>query len=274
MTERPAFTFPAPMLLFGCGNMAGAMVEGWMAAGADGAHFHIVKPTSRNLPNGALHFTEAKAAPHQYDRLMIAIKPYMLADRAGEIASLLKPGALVISILGGVSTDSLAHHFPGCRILRVMPNLAAALGKSPLGLFAKGLNDADRADAETWLSALGTPYWMAAENDMHGFTAIAGCAPAYLYRFIGALAAAGTQLGMAPDQAERLAREMTEGAAMLAAQSPYSPAELASRVASKGGSTAAGLAVMDEDEAILRLMQRTLRAAHDRSVEQGKEAEG
>ncbi|MFC4291195.1 pyrroline-5-carboxylate reductase family protein [Sphingorhabdus arenilitoris] len=272
MTDSAA-AFPAPMLLFGCGNMAGAMVTGWMAAGVPGAHFHIVKPTDRNIPADARHFTTADQPGQKYDQLMIGIKPYMLAEMAQEIAALLNPGALVISIMGGVSTDSLARHFPGARILRVMPNLAVALGKSPLGLFAKGLSEADKADAEKWLCALGTPYWMPAEEDMHAFTAIAGCAPAYLYRFIDALAAAGTKLGIEAEQAERLAREMTEGAALLAAQSPFPPAELASRVASKGGSTAAGLAVMDEDKAILRLMENTLRAAHDRSVEQGKEAE-
>ena len=108
---------------------------------------------------------------------------------------------------------------------------------------------------------------------MHAFTAIAGCAPAYLYRFVDALARAGEQLGIDPAQAETLAKEMAEGAALLAARSEFTPSDLASRVASKGGSTAAGLTVMDENDAILRLMEKTLRAARDRSVEQGKEAE-
>ena len=244
-----------------------------MAAGINGSQFHVVKPSGRNLPEGALHFASAADAGRKYDALMIGVKPQMLGALAGEIRSLLAPGALVISILGGVGSESLARHFPGARILRVMPNLAVALGKSPLGLFTKGLSDAEKSEAEGWLSALGTPYWMAAEDDMHAFTAIAGCAPAYLYRFIDALARAGEQLGIDPAQAETLAKEMTEGAALLAARSEFTPSDLASRVASKGGSTAAGLAVMDEDDAILQLMKKTLRAARDRSVEQGKEAE-
>jgi pyrroline-5-carboxylate reductase len=273
MSDNAILHFPAPMLLFGCGNMSGAMVQGWIAAGIDGRQFHIVKPSSNSLPDGALHFTSAAGAPQKYQTLMIGIKPQMLAEMAADIRSLLNPGALVISILGGVGTDSLTKHFPDARILRVMPNLAVALGKSPLGLFASNLSDADRKTAEQWLAPLGTPYWMAEEADMHAFTALAGCGPAFLYRFISAMAHAGTQIGIDPVQAAKLAKEMTEGAGLLAAQSPYAPDELASRVASKGGSTAAGLWVLDNNDALMQLIDNTLRASRSRSIEQGKEAE-
>jgi pyrroline-5-carboxylate reductase len=271
MTDNTAF--PSPMLLFGCGNMAGAMVSGWMAAGVDGRQFHIVKPSNNGLPDGAVHFTSAAEAAQKYDALMIGIKPQTLAEMAADIRSLLAPNALVISILGGVGTESLAKYFPDAQILRVMPNLAVALGKSPLGLFSSNLSKVDRNAAEQWMAPLGTPYWITAEEDMHAFTAIAGCGPAFLYRFISALAHAGTQIGIDPQQAAKLAKEMVEGAALLAAQSPYDPDELASRVASKGGSTAAGLAVLDQDDALRGLITDTLRAARNRSIEQGKEAQ-
>jgi pyrroline-5-carboxylate reductase len=273
MTSNNLTSFPAPMLLFGCGNMTGAMVDGWMAAGIDGKRFHIVKPSTHGLPAGAAHFVSAADARQKYQTLMIGIKPQMLSEMAADIRSLLAPNALIISILGGVGTDILTKHFPAARILRVMPNLAVALGKSPLGLFASDLSEADRMAADQWLAPLGTPYWVAEEDDMHAFTAIAGCGPAFLYRFISAVSHAGTQIGIDPEQAEKLAKEMVEGAALLAAQSSYLPDELATRVASKGGSTAAGLAVLDQDDRIRKLMTDTLRAARDRSAEQGKEAE-
>jgi pyrroline-5-carboxylate reductase len=275
MTES-TFTpadFPSPMLLFGCGNMTGAMADGWMAAGVSGSAFHVVKPTPNNMPLGATHFASAADAKGQYKALMIGVKPHILGDVAQDIRALLAPDALLISILGGVGSDSLQRHFPSARILRVMPNLAVALGKSPLGLFAPHLNAVEKLSAERWLSPLGYPYWMTQETDMHAFTALAGCAPAYLYRFIDALAQAGMRLGMEDAAALKIAKEMAAGAAQLAAQSNFTPSQLASRVASKGGSTAAGLSVLDNQDAILHLMENTLRAAHDRSVEQSKEAE-
>jgi pyrroline-5-carboxylate reductase len=273
MTLSTPINFPAPLLLFGCGNMAGAMVDGWIAAGVQSSNFHIVKPTARNVPQGAMHYTSAAQTEQKYDTIMIGIKPAMLADMASDIRSLMAPGAMVISILGGVSSDVLARHFPGARTLRLMPNLAVALGKSPLGLYSSQLSDADKQAVEHWLAPLGSPYWIDAEGDMEAFTALAGCGPAFLYRFIAALGHAGEQIGLEKEHADRLAKEMIEGAALLAAQSPYNPGELAARVASKGGSTAAGLSVLDKDDALLQLMTHTLRASRDRSEQQGKEAE-
>jgi pyrroline-5-carboxylate reductase len=273
MTKNKPAHFPSPMLLFGCGNMVGAMAAGWMAAGIGAEHFHIVEPYAQNLPNGAVHFASAAQADQKYDTLLIGIKPQMLGELAPDIQKLLAPNALVISILSGVGTEALAKHFPGTRILRLMPNLSAALGKAPLGLFSSDLSEAERSAAQDFLAPLGTAYWMDEEDEMHAFTAIAGCGPAFLYRFIDALAQAGERLGIDPARAEALAKEMINGAAGLAISSPDTAGELAIKVASAGGSTAAGLIVMDEGDAILRLMEKTLEASRDRSVEQGKEAE-
>jgi pyrroline-5-carboxylate reductase len=88
------------------------------------------------------------------------------------------------------------------------------------------------------------------------------------------LAAGGARLGLDEDQAQRLALAMVEGAALLAAGADASPAELARRVTSPGGTTAAGLAVLDGDEALLRLVEATLRAARDRGAELAAEARG
>ena len=114
--------------------------------------------------------------------------------------------------------------------------------------------------------------WLADEELMHGVTALAGSGPAFVYRFIDALSAGATELGLPADQAERLALAMVEGAARLAASSPYSPGELARRVASPGGTTQAGLDTLDRDGALARLIAATLQSAHDRSVEMATEA--
>ena len=98
-------------------------------------------------------------------------------------------------------------------------------------------------------------------------TALAGSGPAFVYRFIAALAEGGTALGLDSQQADRLARAMVEGAASLAAASPDDPAELARRVTSPGGTTAAGLAVMDDQGHFARIVGDVLRAARDRGAE-------
>lgn len=253
------------ILIVGCGNMGGAMLAGWLAAGFDPARFTVVDPVLAEAPAGVRLLREVPSGA--FDVVLLGIKPQAL----GEVAPALEPatrGAIVLSILAGAELATLAAHFPAARALvRVMPNLAAAIGKSPLGLFGHGLDAAGLAGVQAFLDPLGTAEWLASEDQLDAVTALAGSGPAFVYRFIAALAEGGAALGLDPAQAGRLARSMVEGAAMLAANSADEPGELAQRVTSPGGTTAAGLAVLDADQAFLRLIEATLRAARDRGAE-------
>ncbi len=103
-------------------------------------------------------------------------------------------------------------------------------------------------------------------------TALVGSGPAFVYRFIDALAAGAADLGLPREHADKLALSMVEGAVMLAAASPHSPGELARRVASPGGVTQIGIDVLDKDACLARLLEKTLRAARDRSAEMTEQA--
>ena len=116
------------------------------------------------------------------------------------------------------------------------------------------------------MAPLGLVEWVE-EPLLDAVSALSGSGPAFVYRFIDALAAAGASLGFPADQALRLATATVEGAGMLAAQADAAPAELADRVASKGGSTREGLYVLDRDGALEKLLIATLTAARDRNVE-------
>jgi pyrroline-5-carboxylate reductase len=118
----------------------------------------------------------------------------------------------------------------------------------------------------------GAAEWLEAEAQFNLVTALAGSGPGFVYRFIDALARGAQSLGLEADQAERLAVQMVEGAAALAAQSPDSPGTLAARVASPGGMTQAGLDVLDEDGSLERVVTDCLRAARDRGEEMAREA--
>ena len=253
------------ILICGCGNMGGAMLAGWLAGGLDPARFAVVDPVLAEVPAGVRLLREVPSGA--FDVVLLGIKPQAL----GEVAPALEPAtrsAVVLSILAGAELTTLAQRFPAAgALVRVMPNLAAAIGKSPLGLFEQGLDQAGRAAVEALLAPLGAAEWLASEDQLDAVTALAGSGPAFVYRFIAALAEGGAALGLDPAQADRLARAMVEGAALLAADSPETPAELARRVTSPGGTTAAGLAALDSDAALTRLIEATLRAARDRGAE-------
>lgn len=252
------------ILIIGCGNMGGAMLAGWLAAGLDPSRFTVVDPVLPAAPEGVALLRDLPS--DRYDAVLIGVKPQMLDALVPSIAALTK-GATVLSILAGVELESLAARFPDAGgHVRIMPNLAAAIGKSPVALAARGLDQAQRDAVTRLMEPLGTPEWIG-EDMFDLVTALAGSGPAFVYRFIDALAAGATALGLPEDQAGRLALATVEGASLLASASSHAPAELADRVASPGGTTRAGLDVLDADSALYRLAERTLRAAADRSAE-------
>ncbi len=266
--------FPAPMLLFGCGNMAGAMLRGWLASGHSASSFHIFKPTPDNLPEGVRYFNDIDEATGRYETLLLGVKPQMLADVAPNARKLLANNGTLISILAGAESQDLQKLFPDARIVRVMPNLAVELGLSPLGIWAEEIAADERERIDAMLQPIGFPVWLQSEAQMDAFTALAGSGPAFVYRFIDAVAAAGVAIGLPQEQSQRLALQMIEGAVALAVQSDSSPDELARQVASRGGMAAQGLGVLDSDKALEKLLEETLRAARDRGADLSKKARG
>ncbi|HMO67620.1 MAG TPA: pyrroline-5-carboxylate reductase dimerization domain-containing protein, partial [Novosphingobium sp.] len=192
---------------------------------------------------------------------------------AGDIGRAVGKETIVFSILAGVELETLSSLFPAASgIVRIMPNLAAAIGRSPMGLASLGLDEVQREAVTALVAPLGAAEWLAEEALFDAVTALAGSGPAFVYRFIDALAQGAQALGLPQDQAGRLALATVEGAALLAAASPHAPGELARRVASPGGTTQVGLDVLDADGALAGLVAATLKAAAQRNAEMGRAA--
>lgn len=262
------------LLLVGCGNMGRAILDGWLAGGAIApAAITVVDPVAEGLPAGVRLLREAPGGA-RFDAIVLAVKPQLLDRVAPTIQPLAGPGVVLLSILAGVGHARLAALFPDAIPVRFMGNLAAAQGLSPIAAYAGGGPLAERAAAlvERLLAPLGAPEWLDDEALLHAVTALGGSGPGFVYRFLAALAKAGEELGLGTAEAAGMALATVRGAAELAARSgpiasPGDFAALAARVASPGGTTEAGLAVLEADRALDRLVAATLRAAHDRSVE-------
>lgn len=259
------------ILIVGCGNMTGAMLEGWLAAGLPRESFTVVTPSRESVP-GDVELLREVPEGRQFDAVLLGFKPYMLGDIAPGLQGVCGAGTAVLSVLAGVQLDTLRAAFPSAgAVVRVMPNLACAIGKSPVALAEEGLDTDGRAALMAFMDTLGTAEWVG-EDRFDLVTALAGSGPAFVYRFIDGLGAAAVRLGLPEDQARALAIAMTEGAAALAANSEHPPGKLADMVASPGGVTRAGMDVLDDGEAMTQLMTKCLRAARDRSVEMAREA--
>ena len=266
-----AAALPGPFWLVGCGNMAGAMLDGWLDAGLDPGRITIIDPMRRAAPAGVRLL--ATLPEDEVPALaMLGVKPQLLDSVAPMLAPALDPHTILISILAGTETVSLHARFPACEtIVRAMPNTPARLRKAAIGLYSESEDQAARAAVGSLMALLGTAEWVSDEALMDSITALSGSGPAFLFRFIDALARAGQAVGLPHDQAERLALATVEGAGALAAAAGEGPATLAERVASPGGSTRKGLDVLDADDRLLALLTETLEAAVRRNRELAKE---
>lgn len=242
---------PGTIWLVGAGNMGGAMHRGWIASGA--ADAITVVDTAHPPP--------ADGWP---DILVLAVKPQQLAAAATALAGRAGGPRLLLSVLAGVELATLRTLIPAGSVVRAMPNLPAAIGQG-VTLLCSDAGPAARADAERLVAPLGLVEWIADEALFDAATALSGCGPGFTFRYIDALADAGVALGLDGAVARRLALATVAGSAAMASASSESPARLADRVASPGGSTREGLNVLDEERGLADLLRRTLAASAARN---------
>ena len=257
---------PRTLWLIGCGNMGGAMLRQWLVGGTiSAANVFVLNRHDGALPEGVRQGRALPDGPLP-DAVMLAVKPQQLDAIAGAWAQRLAGIPLLISILAGVEQDAIARRFSAGAILRAMPNLPVGIGKGVVALNGP-IDDAAARGAEALMAPLGLVEWIGDAAQFDVVTALAGSGPAFLYRFIDALARGGAALGLPAEQAARLAVATVEGAALLAARASETPGALADQVASPGGSTREGLNVLDAEGALNRLVADTLAAATRRNAE-------
>ena len=253
----------APIWLLGCGNMGGALLGRWLAE--DMGPVAVIDPVPGVLQPAII--ASATAPEGHPDVLVLAVKPQVWRTAVAHFADRVGPTTLVVSVMAGVTIADLTRVFPNSAIIRAMPNTPAAIGKGVTALYTEAGEMAESA-GEALFSAAGTTVWLSSETDFDAVTAVSGSGPAYVFAFIEALTAAGTVAGLAPELAERLARSMVIGAAALAAGDSASAAELRRRVTSPGGTTAAGLAVLQPGLLPLVTAAVGVAAARSRSLGQ------
>ncbi len=267
--------FAGRMLLVGCGNMAGAMLDRWLKAGLDPAQVAIVDPFAAPREGIAQFASLAEwlGSGGSADWIMLGMKPQQLGDVAGDLADAVTGETHLLSILAGVSLADLAARFPAAKAqVRILPNLAARIGAGVSAVASLG--DADKAAITGLLTPLGTVVALDDDTTMDLVTAFTGSGPAFVFRLIESYAAAGERLGLSAEDALKLATATFSGSTALLEGSGEKPGVLVAQVASKGGTTQAGLDVLDADGQLAALMTNVLRAARDRGRELADIARG
>ncbi len=260
------------LVLLGCGKMGSAMLAGWRARGLDAASTHVIEPfPSEWLKATGVHLNAAlPAAPAV---VLLAVKPQMMGEALPALRAMGGGETLFISIAAGTRISAFEAILGATTpIIRAMPNTPAAIGRGITAICGNArASEADFATAEALLAAVGQVVRLEGEHQMDAVTALSGSGPAYVFHLIEAMARAGEAEGLAPDLALKLARATVGGAGQLAEDSPEPPAQLRINVTSPGGTTAAALAVlMDEERGLPPLMKAAIRAATARGEALGK----
>ncbi|MCM8556567.1 pyrroline-5-carboxylate reductase family protein [Sphingomicrobium sediminis] len=249
----------------GCGNMGGAMVAGWVKAGVDLSALTAISPSGRDIPGVAVSTDLPDGEP---EWVWLGHKPYQVEEVAAKVAPRIGAHTVILSILAGVECASLRRLFPEARaIVRLMPNLPVSDGEGVTGLYSDDADPALRDEISAIVGKLGFAPWGEHEADLTAISTVAGSGPAYVARFIAAMARQAEALGLPAEIAQRLALETVAGTGVMARASGEAMGPLATRVASPGGSTEAGLKVLDGDAGMDDLVARTVEAARRRTEE-------
>lgn len=261
---------------FGAGKMAEGIVQAVAAAGGFDLTGIVMAET---CPPRAKEMSkryrvkivsEVEQAAAQADAIFLSVKPQDVAAVAARVKPLLSQKKLVISIVAGKSLATLRKMFGAkVRLIRVMPNLALRAREGMCAVCPA--KNATKADIKLVTSILGSAGQTAIlkEKDFDAVTALSGSGPAFFAFMEEAMAEGGVKLGLKPEVARKLAEQTMLGTAAYLRQSGADLGEFISGVATKGGTTAAGMDVM-RASSFKDIVASTLAAAAARSAELGK----
>ncbi|WP_019200962.1 pyrroline-5-carboxylate reductase [Tsukamurella sp. 1534] len=261
--------------LIGGGRIGEALLGGLVAAGREPASLTVAEPhegRGGELADryGARVVTTVGEAVDGADLVVIAVKPDVVGAILPEIASALRPGAVVASVAAGVPTTTYEAALPdGTPVVRVMPNTAMLVGRSMSGISAgRDAAEADVALVRGVMEAVGQAL-VVPEAKLDALTALSGSGPAYVFLVAEAMIDAGVDLGLTRDQASTLATHTIAGAGALMVETSTSPTELRAAVTSPGGTTAAAIRTLEKNGLRPAFYDAT-RACAERSAELGK----
>ncbi|MEJ7765546.1 MAG: pyrroline-5-carboxylate reductase [Acidimicrobiales bacterium] len=258
------------LVIVGGGRMGEALLGGLLAAGRRPSDLAVVEPAGdrRQALEERFPGVVVRDVPLRADGVVLAVKPptaVSAARAAGEAGC-----RRVLSIAAGITSATLEAALPaGTPVIRAMPNTPALIGAGAAAVAAgSSAGDVDLAWAEGVLGAVGVVVRVD-EALLDAVTGLSGSGPAYVFLLAEALIEGGVLVGLPREVASTLAIQTLLGSARLLAEGAQGPEALRAAVTSPGGTTAAGLAVLEE-RAVRAAMLAAIQAATERSRSLGR----
>ena len=269
--------FPRMKLgVIGCGKMGTALVQGAIASGLVKAGevrgTDVIAAARDNFTalTGAATTSEIGEILEESEVILLCTKPQDISSALADFSSGTGSGKLLISIAAGVTIADLEQRTPeAMRVIRTMPNTPALVGKGAAAYcLGSRCVDRDEATVSSLLESVDLAVCVP-EKLMDAVTGLSGSGPAYVYLIIEAMADGGVMAGLSRADAIKLAAQTVSGAAEMVLRTGDHPAKLKDMVTSPGGTTIAGLAVL-EAKNVRSALIGAVAAASARSAELGK----
>jgi pyrroline-5-carboxylate reductase len=267
-----------PIAILGAGSMGGAILQGVVASSLASAGItvtnrsrekadalasleHVTSVALEESPQGN---TDAAASA---GIVLVGVKPAMVPDLLREIAPVLMPGTIVVSLAAGVTIATFEEILPAhAVVVRSMPNTPAVVGKAVTGIAAGSAASAHDMALVRALFATCGEVLEVPESQIDALSTISGSGPAYVFLLIEELTKAALGKGFTEEQARVMVQQTFIGATALLEASAVDPAELRRRVTSPKGTTERAIAVLQEarlDETFAKATDAALARARE-----------
>ncbi len=258
----------------GGGNMAEALIAALLRK-----KIYAIKQIGVSEPNkdrikflkkkyGIVSFSSNQELAEASSILLLAVKPQHMTEVLEDLQPSLNKNHLLISIAAGLDTSYFFKKIsPTTRFIRVMPNACALIGEGAAALYASPSSTAaDRQTALKIFQAAGQALFVSDESLLDVVTAVSGSGPAFVYLFAEALIHAAQKRGLSATQARSLVVQTILGSGRMMEKTNEEPQSLIQKVASKGGTTEAGLTILTEGH-FKDLIDKTIEKATHRARE-------
>ena len=266
------------VLLFGYGKMGSSIARGWMIQKLSFNVFIIEKqPNLRKIANkeGFKAYENIECLKEIqkskiFDIIFLAVKPQQMEETVKSFFNFNLVETVFVSIAAGLSFSWFRNKInKEVKIVRAMPNLPASIGFGVTGYCkSKNLSEEDDKNVYALLSAFSKVIYLDNESLIDNVTAISGSGPGYIFYLVEALSQIGVDHGLSIKDAKTLARETLIGSARLIEASNIDPKILKKNVTSPGGTTEAGLLVLESEiNGLYPLLKSTINNAIKRAKE-------
>ena len=266
------------VILFGYGKMGSSIAKGWMLKELDFNIFIIEKEASLrklakkdgfNAYENIKYLNDTKKRKI-FDIIFLAVKPQQMEETVKSFSNFNLCNSVFVSIAAGLSFSWFRNKIKkDIKIVRAMPNLPASIGFGITGYCkSKNLSEEEDKEVNALLTAFSKTIYLKNESLIDNVTAISGSGPGYIFYLVEVLSQIGIDQGFTKKEAKILAKETLIGSARLIETSNINPKTLKENVTSPGGTTEAGLLVLQSKKnGLYPLLKSTINNAIKRARE-------